>query len=331
MSDSGSPTAVATPRNRRGLRIWLARFAAVFVVLLIALEVLCRAVLGLGDPPIFRTDPVLGYIMEPGEYHRFGRTIRFNRFSMRGEEVEPRKTDPRELRILVIGDSVPNGGMLTSDEELATTILQSRLAIETNRPVRVLNISAGSWCPDNFAAYLERFGTFDADMAIIVINSLDYAEILNSGPLPPDQPTSRPLLALQEALTNYTPRMLRRLGIIAIPPDKWDLNNPPPEVAARSTASLERTIELLRAANVRVAAVQHLRQSEVLGSPMNGFHVLGNVLARLNVPTLNNAARVRVGLNSGRALYRDDVHPSADGQAVLANVLHDAAMAAEIP
>lgn len=331
MSDAGSPTAAASPRKRRGVRTWFAFVACGLLAIVIALEVFCRAVLGLGDPPIFRTDPVLGYIMEPGEYRRFGITIRYNRFSMRGDDIEPRKADRRELRVLVIGDSVPNGGTLTRQEELATTILQARLASETGRPVRVLNVSAGSWCPDNFAAYIERFGTFDADLAIIVINSLDYAEVLNPGPLVRDQPTRKPLLALEEVITNYTPRMLMRLGVIAIPPDKWDTNNPPPEVAARSTASLERTVELFRLSGVRVAAVQHLRQSEVLGTPRNGFDVLGHVLARLNVPAVNNADRIRAGLNAGRSLYRDDVHPNADGQAVLAEVLHDAVMAVGIP
>ncbi|MFN9972192.1 MAG: SGNH/GDSL hydrolase family protein, partial [Phycisphaerae bacterium] len=111
---------------------------------LLAAELVARFGLGLGDPPLFQKDDAIEYVLKPGTYRRFGHTIHINRWSQRSPEIEAKKSDPNEFRVLVIGDSVVNGGALLDDTEIATTLRERALATQLNRPVRVLNISAGS-------------------------------------------------------------------------------------------------------------------------------------------------------------------------------------------
>ena len=107
----------------------------------------------------------------------------------------------------MIGDSVINGGALTDDRELATRIAQERLAADLERPVWVGNVSAGSWGPGNQLAYLRKFGTFDADVAIVVLSTHDIADVPDFAPdLGPDFPERPPMLALEEAVDRYLPR-----------------------------------------------------------------------------------------------------------------------------
>lgn len=164
--------------------------------------------LGLGDPPLTVRDPQIDYIFAPSRtYSRFGNQITYNAFSMRADDVAPTKQDPDELRVLVMGDSVINGGALTDDVDLATRIAQARLAKELDRPVWVGNVSAGSWGPGNLLAYTHKYGWFDADMVLIVLSSHDIADVPDFEPdLGPDFPSETPLLALEEGMSRYLPR-----------------------------------------------------------------------------------------------------------------------------
>lgn len=60
---------------------------------------------------------------------------------------------------------------MTDQDSLATTLLSSSLS--SIKPVQVLNISAGSWGPDNCAAYLKKYGDFGAKAAFLVCSSHD--------------------------------------------------------------------------------------------------------------------------------------------------------------
>jgi hypothetical protein len=283
-------------------------------------EAAARWIVGLGDPPLYRTDPELGYLMVPGTYRRFGHTIHYNRFHMRGPDVPERRTRADELRLLVMGDSVVNGGAPTDDADLATVILARRLGARLGAPVQVMNVSAGSWSPGNLLAYLRRFGTFDADLVVLVYNSLDWGEVVHSD-LGPEQPTTRPWLALQEAVTNYAPRLLARVGLVRTPPDAV---TPDPARAEQSLAAIRETVALLRQRGVPVVAVQHLRWSETIGTPLEGHARIAGTLHELGVETIQAADAFRL---IGPTAYRDDIHPNAKGQEVLARVLEMAVRA----
>ncbi len=330
MAPSMSAAATANipkPRKARRLRRALFFLSGLGVVCLIAIELVLRVVIGMGDPPLYDTDPGWEYAVRPGVYHRFGNTVSVNRWHMRSPDVDKRKSDPNELRILIMGDSVVNGGSPTDDRELATTLIQQSLAAELKRPVRVLNISAGSWGPTNLLEYTKAHGTFDADIAVIVLNSLDYGDEPTYAPLGAEMPTSKPWLAIQEGLANYVPRAIEKVRGVQPAPDT-DLN-PPPERAERTLASIRSLVTRLRADGIRVAAVQHMRRDlEIKKSPLIGHAKLGGELRSLGVPIFQTDAWFRAHDADVPSVWRDDIHPSAAGQRGLASVLAEAVLAA---
>ena len=121
--------AEASPRRKRWWLRTLAWVVGVTAVLgVVAGEVVARFVLGMGDPPLYKADPEIEYLPLPSRtYSRFGNTLSFNSSSMRSPEFPARKTDERELRVMVLGDSIVHGGNPTDQADLATTKLPGML------------------------------------------------------------------------------------------------------------------------------------------------------------------------------------------------------------
>ena len=173
LSEPNMPATDAPVRKRRWTRwlIWLIVFS---LVMLIAGELVVRFYLGLGDPPLTMSDPVMGYRFKPSmTYHRFGHVIHYNAYSERSDDFPPRKSQPGEVRVMVIGDSVINGGVLTDQSETSTAVLQRRLTDDLHRRVLVGNASAGGWGPPNELGYVQEFGFLDADVVVLVVSSHD--------------------------------------------------------------------------------------------------------------------------------------------------------------
>jgi hypothetical protein len=82
--------------------------------LLLALvgELGARWILGLGDPPLTVRDPEIEYLFAPNQdVRRFGNRVVYNNVSMRSaDRWSMARERPEELRVLVLGDSVINGG-----------------------------------------------------------------------------------------------------------------------------------------------------------------------------------------------------------------------------
>jgi hypothetical protein len=324
---ASATTEPTKPRKARRIRRALFVLGAVVLVGIVATEVVLRTIVGMGDPPLYDTSPTWEYAVRPGVYHRFGNTLSVNRWHMRSPEIEPRKSDPRELRILVMGDSVVNGGSPTDDRDLATALIESSLKKELARPVRVLNISAGSWGPTNLLEYLKAHGTFDADIAVIVLNSIDYGDEPTYAPLGAEMPTQRPWLAIQEGIANYLPRAIEKLRGGA--PTQDTDTNPPPERGDRTLASIREIVTRLRSDSIRIVGVQHLRRElEIKKSPLIGHAKIGAEFAALNVPVFQTDPWFRAHEADVPSVWRDDVHPSAAGQRGLAVVLNEAVRAA---
>jgi hypothetical protein len=108
--------------------------------------------------------------------------------------------------VLVLGDSVINGGQQTTQDSLATAIAEALTGVE------LINMSAASWGPDNAMAFLRAHGTFEADGLIAVFSSHDAYDRMTFGPLVglhPSYPDRRPRLALTAQLD----RLLYRAGL----------------------------------------------------------------------------------------------------------------------
>lgn len=289
---------------------------AVLLLLLIGGELYARLGLGLGDPPLWMADDEMEYIARPsGSYRRFGNRIVYNAHSMRSRDFQPRRSDPRELRVLVVGDSIVNGGSHTDHDDLATTILEQQLEQRMQRPVIVGNVAAGSWGPPNQLAYLRRHGTFDADVVVFVINSADYADAPTFEPLDARRPRRRPVLALQEIAQKYLPGMVRR-------------KIKGPRVRTITEADVElcltalaEAIDLARAGGATVIAAQHLKRSEIEGEPEIGYHELGAVLDGKGVPRIDLGPGFAAVMETGVEPFVDGNHPNAEGQRIIAAAL----------
>lgn len=304
----------------RRLFLILAVGLAVSIVLA---EALARLVLGLGDPPLTVLDPEMEYRFAPNQdVRRFGNRVAYNQWSMRSDPVDIRKADPRELRVLVLGDSVINGGALTDQSRLATTLAEQALS-STNRPARGLNVSAGSWGPENQLAYVRKFGLFDADAVILVLSTHDMADVMTfPTDLGPNSPTERPLLATAELLTRYLPRYLPVVSDSA--PAATDALSSTSatmsEAVARSRQALRELVAHARAAQARVYVVHHPEREEDFSLDHPLRTALEEVAAEAEAPLLPMAPIL--GPVGARGIYyRDEIHINDAGQKVYAQVI----------
>ena len=141
-----------------------------FLIAFIIGEITLRKVWGLGSMLLYQADSGFEYIPKPNqETVRFGNRIISNEYSMRSLPLSKDDT----CIVLGFGDSIINGGALTDQDSLATTIAEKQLRSQENNGLRLLNISVGSWAPDNCAAYLTKYGSFNAKMIILFVSSHD--------------------------------------------------------------------------------------------------------------------------------------------------------------
>ena len=130
---------------------------------------------GFCDAVLMREDSAYEYIAIPQDRHRFGKHIFYNSFSQRNPE--PDKSD--SIRICAFGDSFINGGAALDNDSLATNKLSKYFTAKAKKPVKVLNISAGSWGPDNCYAYLMKHGDFGSKQFILFVSSHDAYDDIN--------------------------------------------------------------------------------------------------------------------------------------------------------
>ena len=290
----------------RGVRI----LATWILIGLVVAECVARWGLGLGDPPLMVVDPQVGYMFAPNQdVYRFGNHVMYNAFSMRSDCFRPRKRSPDELRVMVIGDSVVNGGALTDQNDLATEHLKRRLRKELGRQVFVGNISAG-WGVSDECAYVRHFGLFDADIVVIVVNSDDafFAESYVAPSL--GFPTRKPQLAMTELVDRY---LLPRI----FPRDRSALlvKRPP------ATDQLLEMIEMARKSGAEVLLAHHPSREECGGDWADGHDLLVAAAEQSGLPLLEMRPYYQEARQKGTTVYRDSIHLSPAGQGVLADVL----------
>ena len=128
------------------------RWLLFLIFFLCALELSLRSY-GFCNAVLIKEDSAYEYIAIPQERYRFGKHIFYNKYFQRNEEL----TSVDSIIICAFGDSFINGGAAIDQDSLATTKLTRYLSNKYNKSVKVLNISAGSWAPDNCFAYLADY------------------------------------------------------------------------------------------------------------------------------------------------------------------------------
>ncbi|MEA5502522.1 SGNH/GDSL hydrolase family protein [Halotia wernerae UHCC 0503] len=191
------------------MKVALIAILAVVVGLLLAIEVGLRSLFGFGNPLIYIGDQQIGYLLAPNQRtRRFGNRIEINEYSMRSASIS-KTPAPSILRILLLGDSILNGGWWTDQKNTISSLMMRDLASATNSnypEVEVLNASANSWGPRNELAYLQKFGNFNAQAVVLLINTDDlFATAPTALPVGRDRnyPNSKPALALVEVWQRY--------------------------------------------------------------------------------------------------------------------------------
>lgn len=303
---------------------------ALLMTALLAAEWISRSWLGLGTPPLYEPDTRFEYRLRPDQdVQRFGNRVQVNRWGMRSPDFEAGKTQASELRVMVFGDSVVNGGSQIDQSELSTTLLQADLQNRLNRPVTVGNISAGSWGPGNWLAYAQRFGFFDADVVVLVLGSGDHADNPVFAPLSANQPWETPRFALQEAVQRYLPRYLpaSMRSLLQEPTAAKPAAGSPTEAdRARGLADLQQFLRMAQGEGRSVAVVHHPDRDELQsGQYLDGHAQIRTLVQGLPLPWVELRPPF---LAAGPGLYRDNIHHSARGQAVMAQALTQAVLPA---
>lgn len=300
---------------------------AVSVGVMLGLEVSLRLLFGFGNPLTYIADKEIGYLLAPNQRtRRVGNRIAINAYSMRSPTLTVERPASM-LRVLLLGDSVANGAWWTDQDQTISALIASQLnplaSLSGQMPferVEVLNASANSWGPRNELAYLRRFGPFNAQAVVLLINTDDlFAPAPTSVPVGRDRnyPSQKPLLALSEALSRLLPYQ------------------PPPEMAAvnaqggdRVGANLEaiRQIQtLVNAADAQflLAMTPLLRE---IGEPgprdyeRNARDRLSELRKNQQIPYVDFLP-VFNALETPATLYRDHIHLSIQGNQTVSEAI----------
>lgn len=165
-------------------------------ILIALLEFTLRFVFGFCDAVLYQSSPAYEYIAQPNQHrYRFFSHIDYNSYSQRSEEPDSTKTI-----VLGLGDSVILGGTMLDQDSVATTLFSKETGMQ------MLNISSGSWGPDNCAAYLKEKGTFGAKAMVLVCSSHDAFDVMSHIPVVgiyPNYPDKQYKLAIWEVIDRY--------------------------------------------------------------------------------------------------------------------------------
>ena len=301
---------------------WL---AAGIVLAFILLETGLRLGLGLGYPVLSMADSQTGYRFQPNQNRRrLGKKLQYNQYSQRSDFVKlPKPQDT--LRILMVGDSVLNGGTPIDQSQTISELLETQLA-SNDATVEVLNASAGSWGIGNQLGYLGKFGFFDSDILILQIGTHDLVQPTSTGDrvgIDPNYPNRLPLLATQELWQRYLmPRVQRRLGRNTSPeiPTTPDL-----EAQFRENmAYLQEIITLARRESLPVYVLYTPNWIDVLSPDPNPLYKVEflALLESQQVPVIDLQDRwLSLPATTVESYFRDSVHLTVTGNKALVKTL----------
>ena len=293
------------------------------IIFLISIgEIFARYYLGLGTPPLSISDPRIEYMFKPNQdVYRFGNHFITNEYGMRSESFSKKKSSD-ELRIMVFGDSVVNGGNLTDHAKLATSILKEKLTKILSKNVVVGNISAGSWGPGNWLAYAKEYGFFDADIIILVISSHDYIDNPTFQPLDKNtHPTKQPVSALLEGIERYLPRYLPQIPTRSIATENQQYIPEETEIQ-KGLGDLKNFLELAKNNSNNVFVFQHYAKSEIEGGyPQIGNKLIKETCNQLGIIPISLEPYFRQSIEDGLNPYHDEIHPNNIGQQLIAEAI----------
>ena len=284
------------------------------VVLLVAAEIALRLGLGMCDALLYRADEDYEYIAQPSQRHRrFGAHIVTNAWGMRSDEPDTARTI-----VLGLGDSVLFGGTMVDHDSLATTLVSDLAGVQ------MLNISAGSWGPDNCAAYLRKHGTFSAKAIILTVSSHDAYDVMSHTPVVdvyPNYPSRQYPSALQELwcryLLPYLHGYVRSAGRALDPDEQVTAHISSRSVAKKSAqfnTGFDEIKQIADSLDIPFAIYLHAEQGEIAAGRYNAMgEEIIRWAAEHDVPLFTELAH-----GADISMYRDAIHPNEQGQLFMA-------------
>ena len=291
------------------------------VVLLTIGETVARFILGLGDPPLSIEDSEIEYIFAPNQdCRRFGNRIVYNNYSLRNIENVDTNEVFQGTRVLMMGDSVLNGGSMTDHEKLATSLAQKSLQEKYMENFQVLHCSAGSWGPGNYAAYVKKHSDFNANSIGFVLSAHDvwdvpdFRQCVGTSASYPDK---KPISACSEGIFRYfVPRVSqlfpqKKFSNLEIA-DQDDKNK-----EQISLNALQSVIEPASLRGANVFFILHRTQHEWKSKKMpDGERIFRDFAAKHNIPVY----LLELDINQD---YFDDIHINDHGQTKLSKIIKD--------
>ena len=294
------------------------KFLGIFIVLILIGEFVLRFAFGFCDALLYNESDKYEYIAQPNQdRHRFGAYIHYNSYSQRNDEP-----DSTKVRVLGLGDSVIFGGTWMDQDSLASTLFSNETGMQ------MLNISAGSWGPDNCAAYLKEKGTFGASAMILVCSSHDAFDVMTHVPVVgvvPTYPDRQYKLAWAELIDRY---VLLRIKVwlwrtkVKLDPDQQVVKNIEFKNTVRQKSALfdkgfDQLLEISLEKNIPMAIYLHAEQDEVKAG---SYNEMGQMIIEWAEA---HGVRLVEGLKAGEKenMYHDKIHFNEAGQRFMATQL----------
>lgn len=261
---------------------------------------------------LFRDDKDFEYIAMPNQdRYRFGNRSFYNEYSMRSMPIKSGDS----CIVLGFGDSVLNGGTLTDHDSLATSIVENELQSKTDG-IRFLNVSAGSWGPDNCAGYLEKYGDFNAKMIVLMVSSHDAYDNMTHEKIAgynEAYPVKQYRLALTEVILKYIVPRAKKMFLNETATDDLMIN--------KNGVGFNKGFEFFKTytqnSEIPLVVCLHAEKEEVRNADYNsqGKEILAYCAS--------NGIRIISGLEIGEDLkhFRDNIHLNESGQRLWADVL----------
>lgn len=295
------------------------RFVLLILFLVfVVVELVLRFAFGFCDALLYRESDKYEYIAQPNQNrHRFGAHIYCNSYSQRNGEP-----DSTKVRVLGLGDSVIFGGTWMDQDSLASTLFSEETGMQ------MLNISAGSWGPDNCAAYLKENGTFGASAMILVCSSHDAFDVMTHVPVVgvvSTYPDRQYKLAWAELIDRYIVPRIRMMfwrTKVKLDPDQQVVKNIEFKNTVRQKSVLfdkgfDQLLEIAREKNIPMVIYLHAEQDEVKAG---SYNEMGQMIIKWAAA---HGVRLVEGLKAGEKenMYHDKIHFNEVGQRFLATQL----------
>lgn len=290
---------------------------SIFLIFFSIVEIILRYVFGFCDAVLYQSSPAYEYIAQPNQHcYRFFSHINYNSYSQRSEEPDSTKTI-----VLGLGDSVIFGGTMLDQDSIATTLFSKETGMQ------MLNISSGSWGPDNCAAYLKEKGTFGAKAMVLVCSSHDAFDVMSHIPVVgiyPNYPDKQYKLAIWEVIDRY---LMPRIKVYfrdkqLLDPDAQVVENEKSDegVAKKSLTfdpGFDQLLQISEEKHIPFFIYLHPEVGEV----MSRKYKEGGLMIMEWAKT--HHVKLMDGLNEGVTtdMYRDVIHLNEKGQRNLANSL----------